>query len=494
MGALLVGKKSQKYFIWILLASALLGMLVALSIGLQQSAWFDEAYSIKLAQQSFSELIKLAALDAHPPVYYVILKIWGSIFGWSDFAMRSLSVLFYGASIVVAGLFVRRFFGVKTALCALPFLVLAPMLIRYGFEIRSYATASLIGVSATFALVRATEQKGWSRWWLIYAVLVTVGTLTLYYTVFLWFAHLFWLLRERGSLKKVTREPWFRAFCLSVLLFLPWLPIFILQMGNGALAPISQPMTLSNISGIFTFNTLYRPAWLLGGADSLLAVFAICAIFFSIWRAHKIIKKSQKVHLELLIFYMAVPVALVALVSLVSPLYVERYLSHVAIGGLMALGVSAGVLWQQKNTSTAIQVSLVGLTAVMSLGVANLSQVGNYNFQRLIKPEVESLTQTLEIDDYVVIADEPYIMTEIWRYVGDNDNLYFMAEEEDLSGGYAYWSGHKNHLNYDDNLSFDRVKHVYYDDEPEANLTKNGYVEQGRQVIGSTVIVTYLKN
>jgi len=39
-------------------------------------------------------MLRLTALDTHPPFYYLILKMWGNLFGWGELALRSLSAIF----------------------------------------------------------------------------------------------------------------------------------------------------------------------------------------------------------------------------------------------------------------------------------------------------------------------------------------------------------------------------------------------------------------
>ena len=140
-------------------------------------------------------------------------------------------------------------------------LLLAPLLMRYGFEVRMYAMASLIDVATTAMLVRAHSSKRWTDW-LIYGVLVALGMYTLYYLALLWLAHLAWLVAtDAGKLRKSSWKEcrWIGAYVFSLLLFLPWLSSFLKQVGNGALAPIGQPMNLEQLTGIVSFNTIYQP-------------------------------------------------------------------------------------------------------------------------------------------------------------------------------------------------------------------------------------------
>lgn len=75
-------KKSLGSFVSILTRHWQLVVVVAMlavvaldiAVGIGQSVWFDEGYSIMLAQRPVHELIDLTKIDAHPPLYYMYLK------------------------------------------------------------------------------------------------------------------------------------------------------------------------------------------------------------------------------------------------------------------------------------------------------------------------------------------------------------------------------------------------------------------------------------
>ena len=431
---------AERHYVLILIAGALAAMLVSLAIGLTQSVWFDEAYSIMLAKQPVDQLLHLAAVDTHPPLYYLLLKAWAGIFGWGELALRSLSVIALGGSLVFGGLLVKRMFGVRVALVALPFIILAPFLLRYGFEIRMYALASLIGIAATYVLVTALEAKTSRQRWIkytIYAIIVALGVYTLYYMALLWIAHLVWLAwityREKKSLMKA---PWLLTFAGSVILFLPWLPTFLKQVNNGALAQISQAMTLDNLLGIISFNFVYQPVWQLSALLSLLVVFVISTLCFIIIRAFKVVPHDQKKYLLLLALYVLVPVVILTLVSLLRPMYVERYLAHIAIGGMLFIG--AAVALATKKASTMLHTAAALLIVVLVVGIAHLVQVGNYNFQRLQKPDVASAASLLKPcnSETTILAADPYVAIELAYYLPDCD-IHFYSKDAKLAGGYA---------------------------------------------------------
>ena len=59
-----------------------------------ESIWQDEGFSVSVAHMNLSELIATTAADVHPPLYYLLLHYWISIFGDSEFSCRFLSALF----------------------------------------------------------------------------------------------------------------------------------------------------------------------------------------------------------------------------------------------------------------------------------------------------------------------------------------------------------------------------------------------------------------
>ena len=451
----------------------LVAAALSLWIGLRQSVWFDEAYSIMVAKRSASEIIRLSALDTHPPLYYLILKIWANVFGWSELALRSLSVIFYGASIAVAGCFIKKHFNARAALYILTMLLLAPLLMRYGFEVRMYAMASLIGVAATAMLVRAHSSKRWTDW-LIYGVLVALGMYTLYYLALLWLAHLAWLVAmDAGRLRKSSWKEcrWIGAYALSLLLFLPWLSSFLKQVGNDALAPIGQPMNLEQLVGVISFNTIYQPLWQLGVIASVLVVGVIFLATRAINKSLHI-KKINRGILLLLVCYIVVPIAVLMLISLVKSMYVERYLAHVAIGLAMLAGASLALSTERENREVWRIASPLVLLVVLAVGATNLSQVGNYNFQRMQKPNVNSVASVVKCSENdVVLAADPYVAIELDYYL-PNCQIYFASNDEHLGGGYAPLDGSSRKV-VDTKKAFTHAKNIYnvYYSDMKASLS-----------------------
>ncbi len=424
--------KTTLYSIAVIITVA---MLVSIGIGMRQSIWFDEAYSIMVAKQQPSEVVRLAGIDTHPPLYYLVLHAWGEAFHWQTLPLRLLSIFGLGGALAAAGLFVRRQFGNRAAMIAVGIAALSPLLLRYGFEIRMYALASCIGMWATYVLACAVDAKAKRAAWLwaLYAVLVAIGVYTLYYLALLWIAHAAWLIWR--STKARLSWNWMWAYIGSVLLFLPWLPTFIKQMGNGALAPIGQPMNVENLLGIISFNTLYQPLWQLNVLASVIFIAVGVAIIYGAIYGYRQLTAKEKPYLWLLVAYIAVPVLVLMVISLTRSMYVERYLAHVAIGLMSAVGVCIAVALRRPTPITRIATVIVVTACVV--GIINLFAVGNFNFQRMQRPAVNAVSQTVVCnEDSVVVAADPYVMIELAAYL-PMDCLHFYSEWETLAGGYA---------------------------------------------------------
>jgi hypothetical protein len=220
-----------------------------------------------------------------------------------------------------------------------------------------------------------------------------------------------------------------------VILFAPWLPTFLKQAGNGALAPIAQSMTLENLLGIISFNTVYQPIWQLDPVKSLIVLFGLLAIGWLSVQAFRVSHREQRPYLVLLALYLLVPTAILTIIGFYRPMYVERYLAHVAIGFSMFMGVAIAVTSRRIHQSGRW---LGGVfIGILCLGVAHLAQTGNFNFQRLQSPAINQAAAMIACgDNATVLAADPYVAIELNYYL-DSCPVRFYSDARELRGGYA---------------------------------------------------------
>src|SRR5512137_533042 len=125
-----------------------------------QSFWNDEGNSARIAERSLQLITEGAAGDIHPPLYYYLLHFWRSVFGSSEFALRSLSaalgVLLVGLTFLIG----RQAFSAGVGLLAAFVAAINPFQIYYSQEARMYMLLAVIGAAATFFLLRSLEDWG----------------------------------------------------------------------------------------------------------------------------------------------------------------------------------------------------------------------------------------------------------------------------------------------------------------------------------------------
>ncbi|MFZ2545241.1 MAG: glycosyltransferase family 39 protein [Candidatus Saccharimonadales bacterium] len=304
------------------------------------SAYFDEGYSAYLANLDLWSMAKYTALDVHPPLYYAVLHFWQMLFGNGVAELRLLSIVFGWLAIIFGFLIVRRGFGYRSAWLATLLLSMSPLLIRYGASMRMYTMALAIGLAATYVLVIALASK--KRWpWIVYAILVSAGMWTNYFTALIWVTHLIWLLYEYREKRSVIKK-WVIAVTGAVVLYLPWLPALIyrageIQVSGFWIKPLSIDTLVSTVTMSLTFrNSSQVTGWLVVGVIGLIIALVIMGR-----QVYSNLNKSKKTYFRLTIALSSLPIILLALMSLppLRPAYVFRYIIFASIASSILIAI-----------------------------------------------------------------------------------------------------------------------------------------------------------
>ncbi len=486
-----------RYWWILLLATGLLVAILALVMSIGQPIWFDEGYSILLARQPIGELLSLTAVDAHPPLYYLLLKAWAVMFGFSELSLRSLSALLMGLSAVVTLMLVRRLFGTRVALLVVPIIIFAPFALRYGYEVRMYALASLIGATATYVLVRAQISK-LKAWWWAYAFLVALGMYTLYMTVVVWLAHFAWLawvyIKDKKA-EPVRRWPWLHAFAIAVLLFLPYISTFLHQMMNSALPGMGSEVTLTKAIDMITMVLVYTPEWGVGGWLSLLLAGVMATMALIATRVAKSLPKKQKTSLMLMVSLVVVPVLFFAATSLPprEPMYIVRYIAHIAILFYALLGAILGLYWVRLKPKLHQMVVIYGaIIALLILGTTNLFNTGNFNFERMQRPQTHLLRKTIQCGgDTLIVADDPYTYIDSTFYYDDCDLRFFAQDNIARAGGYAILHNSNKRIAHPSEVKQAKVVHLHWTGSGALFAPDSRYRLTDTVVMDKQVVDTY---
>jgi mannosyltransferase len=381
------------------------------------SLWYDETVSTYLAGSPLLELIRHTAGDIHPPLYYVMLRGWLLLMGYGsgradpagiglEFAAGFFSLAFGVALIALAYALARRVADERVAMVAAVAVAVSPYNVWYSQEVRMYTLGAALGVVVVYALLRAVQasdsppgakasgvrsgsllkQADNSQhlrlrrsaaqvqvssipnpelriWWMVYALAAAAGMYTLYYFVFLLIPVNLWVLwrlmtKDEGrKIKKAARSthhvsrfrPWFRANLLALALYLPWLLIAIRQAIDPPVPPWrTAPALLAAV--IESWNALSlgqsAPTWLWPVLALILGIYVLGLIALGASR-----QRSPAVLLCAATFG---PLALILLISPVTPLYHVRYLFTYSAAFYIVAAAGLIWIWDQRRLAAAV--------------------------------------------------------------------------------------------------------------------------------------------
>ncbi len=284
-----MGKK-QKYqgrdiagFLLLGLSLIMLGKSVMLCFS--NDIWYDELFTVGLAEHSYGELVRLTAADVHPPLYYCIVKLFADLCkliapGAGTIVLAKIvSVLPYFILLIYVAAFIRKRFGMFTGGLFLFCVTAMPQLSAYTVEMRMYGWA-LLFVTAAFLHGYALTFEGS---YLHGAAFVLYGLAAAYIQyfacvavvmVYLCLLLAFWFLDRRR-----IRE-WLFYAAVSVIGYVPWL--FALA---GQLEAVSEnywilPLTWRSLGGCVKF--LMKPAFADERVNTVLAV-VLFVTYLGLW-------------------------------------------------------------------------------------------------------------------------------------------------------------------------------------------------------------------
>lgn len=191
--------------------------------------WFDEIFSVHAAGHSWGEILNFVALDLiHPPLFYIMLKLWIGIGGESLFWLRLFPVIWSVLAIV-------PFFGLcremrlrwPTQIFAFFLIATNGSLIKYAQEVRMYAPLMCIALFSTWLFARYFFRgKG-------IVALVVVNVLIVYTHYFGWFV----VAAEMVLILWLQRLKWRQSLAMFGVVFaafVPWLIAVTAAAQNGS--------------------------------------------------------------------------------------------------------------------------------------------------------------------------------------------------------------------------------------------------------------------
>jgi uncharacterized membrane protein len=158
----------------------------------ERSLWFDEYLALQMSRGSTGQIVRAAAADIHPPLYFLSLGAWTALAGTSDYALRWFSAAAGLLAVALMAKLARQLLGRRAALPAALLLALAPPVVEFSRMARYYGLVLALGLLATVLLRWAVRRAGW-RAWVGYAAAALALVSTFYPAGVLLAAHGLWL-------------------------------------------------------------------------------------------------------------------------------------------------------------------------------------------------------------------------------------------------------------------------------------------------------------
>lgn len=234
--------------------------------------WFDEIFSVHAAEHSWDSLFSFVALDLiHPPLFYVLLKLWTQVGGESLAWLRVFPVLFSVVSLFPVVLLLHEMKQNKvTQLICLLLLTVNGSLLKYSLEVRMYSLLMCLALFSTWLFARYFV-KGKS-----FIPLLIVNILLVYTHYFGWFV----ILSEITAILIFQRIKWRRMLTMLVITFASFVPWIIAiwqaaQTGTGLAQNIGW-MSRPGILAILQFKlNLIEPFYYQASSADPISIFRV---------------------------------------------------------------------------------------------------------------------------------------------------------------------------------------------------------------------------
>jgi 4-amino-4-deoxy-L-arabinose transferase-like glycosyltransferase len=345
-----------------------------------QSFWRDEIDVIFLSIRPLSETFRMFISPAqNGPLYYLMLRPWLYLVGSSEFATRYVSVLAGTLAVAVLWQVARQLLPSdnrlslgNSPLLAVLFLAFNPYQLWYSQEGKMYALVMLLTLLSTWSWLEAMRKGGGGRW-LRYLLITTISIYTHLLTAlllplhFIWFL-LAWPLNQRrwqgytltlaGFVLPYTPLIWWQWHYLTTLNY---------QTGYGftPFAEVARILLLGHTRGAFVNVGM---VWLVPIFFIALAGLLVGAIEMRVAQNQEpasspspLLPIHGGLRTAMLASWLILPVLLIHGISLIKPIFVDRYVIWIAPAFVMILALGIGVVRHSGGRwATVLALLLVG--------------------------------------------------------------------------------------------------------------------------------------
>lgn len=391
----------RKSPILIILVGAFLLRLVAI----RQSLWLDEAigaYAVKNFTYN-ALLVEFMKFDFHPPLYYLMLKFWTSLFGYSEVILRFPSIIFGLGTIWITYL-IAKFIQKKKEnrlfpIISVTLLATSQFHIYYSQEARMYSMAAFFATLSIYCLLRILipeKEQNYSLY-LIFSLAITALIFSDYMPVFMFPVYII-----APIIFKKGKTWWFRylsTFVVPILLGIIWMPTLFVQISSGKDLMESLPAWRNIIGGsnikqlILVWNKFVFGRISLSNKPLYYLLVMVASI--PILGSFTTLVRKRTKEIDLIALWLIVPLGLGFLASFMFPAF--NYFRYVYVIPAFYLLIAWGVVNLKSKGIKYIILGALIIFNVFSFTIYAFDAKQHRETWRQVTKYVESSAQELDV-------------------------------------------------------------------------------------------------
>lgn len=412
---------------------------IFISLGaFHSNIWFDEAYSVGMAERTLSEIWTIGGHDVHPVLYYWMLRIVSLIataWGATSIAIkimiyRIFSVLPMAILGILGYTHIKKDFGEKVGMLFSFLVFFLPESAIYATEIRMYSWSILaVTILAIYAYRLRLPENSNRKNWLIF-FFASISSIFLHYyglmaAGLINIALLAYLIKNKRG-KDII------AICvlglIQLLSYIPWLIYFVSQLtsiSKGFWITFTFPNSLFEImAGQFIGNLNYTLGFVIA-----LALYIYLGI-----RLYRTKENRMPAILSIAIYLAVIVAAIIMTKVLNTAILYYRYLF--VITGLYIFAISY-ILSKEKNNE--IVNCICGIIIVLTI-MNNINIIEDAYHENNFK-QYEYLQENIEPGDKIVYEEIGHGST-MAVYFPENEQYFYNSGNWGVEEAYKALGSH----------------------------------------------------
>lgn len=213
-----------------------------------KNVWWDEGWTVWMAQHDFAWIALRTASDEHPPLHYWLMNVWQMVFGADVFTGRFLSLAFGVLLIALVYRIGKEMGGARLGVLAALFLSFARFNVWWAQDIKNYTLSAYFAWASvwfTWKLIENGSSNSRRTWLYVfgYALAAALSLYSHYLGALIVlasnvFVGMVLLVRwRRGEPFVPLLLRWIAAQIAALVLFVPWLIVYLQNGATWSAAP-----------------------------------------------------------------------------------------------------------------------------------------------------------------------------------------------------------------------------------------------------------------